>query len=74
VADVHFEDDRKVSPPFAALFALNMFLTSAHGSAHAHTEISRWLAEAGFRGMEVTPLPPPMPHSIVSATKPTEAH
>jgi DNA-binding transcriptional ArsR family regulator len=70
VADVHFEDDRKVSPPFAALFALNMFLTSAHGSAHAQTEISRWLAEAGFRGMETRPLPPPMPHSIVSATKP----
>jgi SAM-dependent methyltransferase len=70
VADVHFDDDRKVSPPFAALFALNMFLTSAHGSAHSSTEISRWLDGAGFRGIEVKPLPPPMPHSIVSGTKP----
>jgi ubiquinone/menaquinone biosynthesis C-methylase UbiE len=70
VADVHFADDRKVSPPFTALFALNMLLTSAHGSAHAETEISRWLADAGFRGIEVKPLPPPMPHSIVSGTKP----
>jgi hypothetical protein len=70
VADVHFTDDRKVSPPFAALFALNMLLTSDHGSAHAETEISRWLADAGFRGIEVKPLPPPMPHSIVSGSKP----
>ena len=69
VADVHFRDDRKVSPPFTALFALNMLLTSAHGSAHAETEVSRWLADAGFRGIEVKPLPPPMPHSIVSGTK-----
>jgi hypothetical protein len=69
VADVHFADDRKVSPPFTALFALNMLLTSAHGSAHAETEVSRWLADAGFRGVEAKPLPPPMPHSIVSGSK-----
>jgi ubiquinone/menaquinone biosynthesis C-methylase UbiE len=69
VADVHFDDERKTSPVFATLFALNMLLTSAHGSAHATTEVSRWLAEAGFREIELKPLPPPMPHSIVSGRK-----
>jgi D-alanyl-D-alanine carboxypeptidase/D-alanyl-D-alanine-endopeptidase (penicillin-binding protein 4) len=37
VSDVFFEDDRKNTPPFALSFALNMMLTSNHGSAHAKT-------------------------------------
>ncbi len=29
-------------------FALNMMLTSDHGSAHAKTEMARWLDDTGF--------------------------
>jgi hypothetical protein len=70
VSDVFFEDDRKASPPFAVYFALNMMLTSIEGSAHARTEMARWVEEAGFRNIEVRELPPPNPHSIVAGFKP----
>lgn len=70
VSDVFFDDEAKTSPPFAALFALNMMLTSEHGGAHARTEMASWLAEAGFTGVQTKPFPPPMPHSMVLGTKP----
>ena len=69
VSDVFFEDDRKNSPPFALSFALNMMLTSNHGSAHAKTEMSRWMQETGFRDIDVRPLPPPNPHTLVIGYK-----
>jgi hypothetical protein len=58
------------SPPFATLFALNMLLTSQHGSAHALTEMLAWVAQAGFVDVKSKPLPPPMPHTVIQATKP----
>jgi hypothetical protein len=70
VSDVFFEDDRKATPPFAVYFALNMMLTSPDGSAHAKTEMARWVEETGFRQVEVRNLPPPNPHSIVVGFKP----
>jgi cyclopropane fatty-acyl-phospholipid synthase-like methyltransferase len=70
VSDVFFDNDRKDSPPFAIHFALNMMLTSQDGSAHAVTEMARWMSEAGFVGVEVRDLPPPNPHSLVVGTKP----
>ena len=70
VSDVFFDNDRKDSPPFAIYFALNMMLTSEHGSAHAKTEMARWMSEAGFRDVEVREVPPPNPHSLVLGTKP----
>ena len=69
VSDVFFEDDRKNSPPFALSFALNMMLTSHHGSAHAKTEMSRWMTEVGFTGIDVRPLPPPNPHTLIVGHK-----
>jgi hypothetical protein len=48
VSDVFFDNDDKNSPPFAKSFALNMMLTSDHGSAHAVTEMARWMTETGF--------------------------
>ena len=69
VSDVFFEDDRKNSPPFALSFALNMMLTSNHGSAHAKTEMSRWMADTGFVGIDMRPLPPPNPHTLIVGTK-----
>jgi hypothetical protein len=46
-----------------------MMLTSDEGSAHAKTEMARWMADAGFRNVEVRDLPPPNPHTLVIATK-----
>ena len=70
MSDVFFDDDRKTSPPFAIYFALNMMLTSNEGSAHAKTEMARWLSEAGFEHVKVKDLPPPNPHSLVVGIKP----
>jgi hypothetical protein len=70
VSDVFFEDDRKATPPFAIYFALNMMLTSPDGSAHARTEMARWVKETGFQQVEVRDLPPPNPHTLVIGFKP----
>lgn len=70
VSDVFFESDARDSPPFAIYFALNMMLTSDAGSAHAKTEMARWMAEAGFTRVEVHDLPRPNPHSLVLGYKP----
>jgi SAM-dependent methyltransferase len=70
VSDVFFDNDDKNSPSFAASFALNMMLTSEHGSAHAKTEMSRWMGEAGFQAIEVRDMPKPNPHTLVLGTRP----
>lgn len=70
VSDVFFDTDRKNTPPFAISFALNMMLTSEEGSAHAKSEMSRWMAETGFTGVEQRPLPPPNPHTLIVGFKP----
>jgi hypothetical protein len=70
VSDVFFADDRKSSPRFATYFALNMMLMSDEGSAHAKTEMARWMADAGFRNVEIRDLPAPNPHSLVVGIKP----
>src|SRR5881227_938755 len=70
VSDVFFDDDSKRTPPFAVYFALNMMLTSDEGSAHAKTEMARWMEEAGFRDVAVRNLPAPNPHSLVTGIKP----
>ncbi len=70
VSDVFFEDDRKATPPFAVYFAINMMLTSDEGSAHAMTEMSRWISGAGFRDVAIRELPKPNPHTLLVGTKP----
>jgi hypothetical protein len=70
VSDVFFTDDNKNTPPFAIHFALNMMLTSDEGSAHAKTEMARWMTEAGFNNVQIKDLPPPNPHSLVTGAKP----
>lgn len=70
VSDVFFDDDGKNSPPFTTSFALNMMLTSEHGSAHAKTEMQRWMAAAGFVAIEVRDMPRPNPHTLVLGSKP----
>ena len=70
VSDVFFDDDSKRTPPFTVSFALNMMLTSAEGSAHANTEMAAWMADVGFRHIEIRKLPPPNAHSLVLGTRP----
>ena len=69
VSDVFFDDDSKTTPPFAVYFALNMMLTSAEGSAHARTEMARWMGEVGFVDVQTNELPKPNPHTLVLGTK-----
>ena len=68
VVDV-MRDDGRVGPSFAALFALNMMLTSERGGCHADVQHVEWLAGAGFTNCEVIRLPAPMVHTIVKATR-----
>lgn len=65
VSDVFFEDDRKISPPFAVQFALHMMLTSDHGSAHAKTQMAGWMRGVGCEVVDIRPLPPPNPHTVL---------
>jgi hypothetical protein len=70
VSDVFFDDDSKTSPPFATFFAINMMLTAEHGTCHARTEMAAWMKAAGFVNVEIKPLPPPNPHTLLFGTKP----
>lgn len=70
VSDVFFDDDTRRTPPFAVYFALNMMLTSEHGSAHAKTEMAAWMREVGFTDVAVRELPKPNPHALVVGTRP----
>jgi hypothetical protein len=70
VSDVFFDDDSKTSPPFATFFAINMMLTAEHGTCHARTEMAAWMKTAGFVNVEIKPLPPPNPHTLLFGTKP----
>lgn len=56
-------------PRFSALFAVNMALTTQHGWVFSGEELTQWLREAGFREIECSPLPPPMPHWLARAVK-----
>jgi len=70
VSDVFFDDDSKTSPPFATFFAINMMLTAEHGTCHARTEMAAWMKTAGFTNVEIKPLPPPNPHTLLFGMKP----
>ncbi|MCL1857534.1 MAG: methyltransferase domain-containing protein, partial [Kiritimatiellaeota bacterium] len=62
-------DSSHASPPFSALFAVNMALTTYHGWVFSDSELHGWLAQAGFSDCATTPLPPPMPHWLVTASR-----
>jgi ubiquinone/menaquinone biosynthesis C-methylase UbiE len=62
-------DATHTAPTFSALFALNMALTTEHGWVFSDDELKGWLCEAGFVSAETRPVPPPMPHWLVTARK-----
>ena len=62
-------DATHTSPAFSALFALNMALTTDNGWVFSDDELKGWLRDAGFVSAETQPVPPPMPHCLVTARK-----
>jgi hypothetical protein len=68
VGDV-FTDAGGGSPPFAALFGLNMLLTAPAGCVHADADVALWMREAGFVSADIKPFPGPMPHRVIVAAK-----
>jgi hypothetical protein len=63
-------DSSHTSPPFSALFGLNMALTTQNGWVFSGEELQGWMEGAGLIDFSVRPLPPPMPHWLAVATKP----
>ena len=62
-------DASHTEPCFSALFAINMALTTDNGWVFSDAELSGWLKEAGFAECSVRPVPAPMPHWLMSASK-----
>ena len=60
-------DATHTAPKFSALFAVNMALTTENGWVFSDEELKGWMREAGFAPGETRPVPPPMPHWLVSA-------
>ena len=50
--DVLMNEDR-TTPVFGALFAVNLLLHSPAGRCYTYSEVSSWLAAAGFHDLEV---------------------
>jgi SAM-dependent methyltransferase len=63
-------DATHTRPAFSALFAVNMALTTHNGWVFSDGELRGWLRGAGFGECETRPVPPPMPHWLVTAKKP----
>lgn len=63
-------DVTHTQPPFSALFAVNMALTTENGWVFSDEELKGWLTAAGFEACQTSPVPPPMPHWLVTARKP----
>jgi hypothetical protein len=68
VSDV-LADAGGASPPFAALFGLNMLLTARDGGVHADADVAAWMEQAGCARTERKAFPPPMPHRVVLGFK-----
>ena len=62
-------DRTHTAPKFSALFAVNMALTTANGWVFSDEELKGWMREAGFEPGETCPVPPPMPHWLVTAVR-----
>lgn len=55
------------TPPFSALFAVNMALTTDHGWVFSDAELRGWMEATGFTRFTCAPVPPPMPHFLAKA-------
>jgi ubiquinone/menaquinone biosynthesis C-methylase UbiE len=62
-------DATRTQPPFSALFAVNMALTTRNGWVFSDADLKEWMEEAGFVDFACRPAPPPMPHWLATARK-----
>ena len=60
----------RTTPPFSALFAINMALTAQNGWVFSDAELRGWCEAAGLTAFDCRPVPPPMPHFLAKAAKP----
>jgi ubiquinone/menaquinone biosynthesis C-methylase UbiE len=58
-------------PAFSALFAVNMALTTENGWVFSDGEMRAWMEAAGLTDITCRALPPPMPHWLMAARRPT---
>jgi predicted O-methyltransferase YrrM len=64
-------DPDRAGPPEAAIFALQMLLTTEAGGLDTSDDWARWLAEAGFAHPHTVALPVPASTTLTVARKPT---
>jgi len=50
-------NDNRTSPPYSALFSVNMLVGTERGRCYSPKEMKRWLAETGFKNIGITYLP-----------------
>ncbi|MBT3880363.1 MAG: methyltransferase [Candidatus Scalindua sp.] len=62
-------DNDKTSPPFPALFSLNMLLFTENGRTYSFEEIEGWLEKAGFRGIARMNINLPRSFSVLVGNK-----
>ncbi|HXG25159.1 MAG TPA: methyltransferase [Chthonomonadales bacterium] len=62
-------DATKTQPSFAALFSLQMLLTTHEGGVFSAAECAGWLEAAGFEEVWTQHLPPPLPYTIITGSK-----
>ena len=67
-------DETHTAPVFSALFAVNMALTTENGWVFSDAELKGWMREAGFTPGETRPVPPPMPHWLVTGVNAASAN
>lgn len=60
----------KTGPLLSALIGVNQLIHTPAGAAYSDREISDWLKEAGFRGIEFKSLSQPSPFTVLTAVKP----
>lgn len=49
-----FLNEDRISPEFSVMFAIEMLVMSTDGKVYTHSEIKRYIAEAGFKNIEKT--------------------
>lgn len=57
------------TPPFSALFAVNMALTTTNGWVFSTEELESWMTMVGLKAFTCAPIPPPMPHFLAKAIR-----
>ena len=51
-------DDTKTAPPAAAMFAVQMLVSTPRGRGYSNTEVRTWLRDLGFKNVHRIPTEP----------------